>query len=210
MKKTFSAFVVLIMLLMLPRISSGAEIGPYVSGNLGVAFLNESNVTVSEGESDSVVIDYERGVAGSFAAGYNFGMVRVEAEFGYQGNKADYSFHEHDDVNYYYDNNHGLVDYNESDMKAYSFMGNFYFDFINSTPVTPFLTIGLGIADVELFADKDNVMAYQAGAGIAFELTPHMSIDLKYRYFATDDLSFAGYNVEFASHNVYAGFRYTF
>ncbi len=210
MRKTFSVLMVLMMLLMLPSISSGAAVGPYISGNLGEAFMNDSDVLVSAGSRDSVTVEYKQGFAGSFAAGYNFGMLRAEGEIAYQANKADYKYREVDDYDYYYDINHDAVHYNESDMKAWSFMVNFYLNFENSSPVTPFITAGIGMADVELFAVKDDVMAYQLGAGLAFEINPHVSIDLKYRYFMTDDLNFEGYDVEFSSQNVYAGLRYTF
>jgi opacity protein-like surface antigen len=210
MKKTFSVFVVLMMLLMLSGVSSGAVAGPYISGNLGETFMNDSDVLVSAGSRDFVTVEYKPGFAGSFAAGYNFGMFRVEGEIAYQSNNADYKYREVDDYDYYYDVNHDAVHYDKSDMKAWSFMGNFYLDFVNSSPVTPFITAGIGMADVELFAVNDDVMAYQVGAGLAFEINPHMSIDIKYRYFATDDLNYGGYDVEFSSHNVYAGFRYTF
>ncbi len=90
-------------------------------------------------------------------------------------------------------------------------MANVYLDFVNSSPVTPFLTAGIGMAEVTLFDYYDDtVFAYQVGAGLTFAINPHMSIDLKYRYFATEDLDFEGIEAEFASHNVYCGFRFTF
>jgi len=195
---------------MLPGISSGAAAGPYISGNLGEAFMRDSEVLVSAGSCDFVEVDYKKGFSGSIAAGYSFGMLRVEGEIAYQASKVDYKFHEVDDYDYYYDINHDAVHYDKSDMTAWSFLGNFYLDFVNSSPVTPFITAGIGLADVELFAAKDDVMAYQLGAGVAIEISQHVSIDLKYRYFATDDLDYKGYDVEFLSHNVYAGLRYTF
>jgi opacity protein-like surface antigen len=210
MRKTCSVFGALLMLLMLPGISSGAAVGPYISGNLGEAFLHDIRVNVSAGSRDSVSLDYKSGLSGIISAGYNFGTIRVEAEVGYQANDADYKYRDYNDYYYYYDINYGSVDYKESDMRAYSFMGNFYLDFENSTPVTPFITAGIGMANIELFAVKDDVMAYQVGAGLAFEINQHVSVDIKYRYLATDDLNYNGYNVEFSSHNIYAGLRYTF
>lgn len=210
MKRTVSFHVILIMLLMLAGVSSGAETGPYLSLNLGASFPNDTDVNVSAGSRDSVIVDYKPGTSGTFTAGYNFGTVRVEGEFGYQENNVDYIYREYEDVNYYYDINYGAVNYNESNMTAWSFLGNFYLDWVNSTPVTPFISIGIGMAYVELFDLKDSAPAYQLGAGLAFEITPHVSIDLKYRYFVTDDLDFEGYNIKYASQNVYGGLRYTF
>ncbi len=73
----------------------------------------------------------------------------------------------------------------------------------------------MGMAKVELndfFHDnyEDSVMAYQVGAGLAFQINPHFSIDLKYRYFATENPEFDGIEAKLASHNVYCGFRVNF
>jgi opacity protein-like surface antigen len=209
MKKTFSAFVVLLMLFMLPSISFGAKIGPYISVNLGGAFLTDSDQ--SRTGYDSETMKFDPGFASSFAGGYNFGMFRIEGELGYQGNNVDnkYDDYYYDDYN---DDHHRHSSNNDScDLTAYSLMGNVYLDFVNPSPVTPFLTAGVGMATVNLFDyDADTVFAYQVGAGLAFAINPRMSVDLKYRYFATEDLDFEGIKAKFASHNVYCGFRFTF
>ena len=213
MKKTFSAIVVLLMLFMLPSISLGAKIGPYMSVQLGGAFLTDSEI--SEEGYDLGTMKFDPGFASSFAGGFNFGMFRIEGELGYQGNNVDNKYDDYYDDHYYddYDDDHYDDDHydDSSDLTAYSLMGNFYLDFVNPSPVTPFLTAGIGMATVELFDyDDDTVFAYQVGAGLAFAINPHMSIDLKYRYFATEDLDFEGIEAKFASHNVYCGFRFTF
>jgi len=215
MKKTFSASVILLMLFMLPSISLGAKIGPYISVNLGGAFLNDSDQ--SQGGYDLETMKFDPGFASSFAGGFNFGMFRIEGELGYQGNDVDTKYDDYYYDHYYdddYDHDHHYDDDyydDESDLTAYSLMGNFYLDFVNPSPVTPFLTAGIGMATVNLFDyDHDTVFAYQVGAGLAFAINPHMSIDLKYRYFATEDPDFGGLEAKFASHNVYGGFRFTF
>jgi opacity protein-like surface antigen len=214
MKKTFSAFVVLLMLFMLSGISLGAEIRPYVSVNLGAAFLTDSDQ--SQGGVDLGTMKFDPGFAGSFAGGVKFGMFRIEGEYGYQGNNVDnkydyyYDDHHYND-DYYNDHHHHSSNDDSCDMKASSLMGNIYLDFINPSPVTPFLTAGIGMATVKLFDYYDDtVFAYQVGAGLAFAINPHMNIDLKYRYFATNDPDFDGVKAKFASHNVYCGFRFTF
>jgi len=213
MKNTFSAFVVLLMLLMLPSISLGAKIGPYISVNLGGAFLTDSDQ--SQGRYDLGTMKFDPGFASSFAGGFNFGMFRIEGELGYQGNNVDnkYDYYYRDDYyhDYHDDHYHDSSHENSCDLTAYSLMGNFYLDFVNPSPVTPFLTAGIGMATVNLFDYYDDtVFAYQVGAGLAFAINPRMSIDLKYRYFATEDLDFEGIKAKFASHNVYCGFRFTF
>jgi len=213
MKRSFSAFVILLMLFMLPGISFSAEIRPYMSVNLGGAFLMDSDQ--SQGGIGLEKMKFDPGFASSLAGGVKFGMLRVEGELGYQVNKIDnkyaYYYHDHyysDDYSY---DHHRYSSNDSNDMKASSLMGNVYLDFINPSFVTPFLTAGVGMATVKLFDYYDDTaFAYQVGAGLAFAINPHMSVDLKYRYFATEDLDLDGVKASFASHNVYCGFRFTF
>jgi opacity protein-like surface antigen len=206
MKKIFSAVVVLFMLLMLPAISSAANIGPYVSAQFGGAFLSESDM--SDYYTDATT-EFDPGFATGFAAGFNFGMFRVEGEIGYQKNDV------HKVSGYDYEYDEYFSGHASGNMTAYSLLANFYWDFHNGSSVTPYITAGIGSATIELndfgYDDyEDTVMAYQVGAGLAFAINPHMTIDLKYRYFVTDDPDFNGLSAKFASHNVYCGFRFNF
>ena len=74
MKNTFSAIIGLFLLLMLPGVSLSATPGPYVSGQLGVTFLNDSNYSEMV---DYGTIEFKQGYAVGIAGGYNFGMFRV-------------------------------------------------------------------------------------------------------------------------------------
>jgi len=206
MKKTFIAIVGAFVLLMLPGISPAANFGPYFSAQVGGAFLTDSDM--SDYYADATT-QFDPGFASGFAAGFNFGVFRVEAEVGYQKNDIDKI------SGYDYEYDEYFAGSASGDMTAYSFMGNFYLDFHNGSPVTPFITAGVGTATIELndfgYDDYDDtVFAYQVGAGLAFYINPHMTIDLKYRYFATDDPDFDGLSATFASHNVYCGFRFNF
>ncbi len=101
MKKTFSAFVVLLMLFMLPSISFGADIRPYMSANLGVAFLTDSDQ--SQGGYDFGTMKFDPGFACSFAGGIRVGMFRIEGELGYQGSDIDNKYDHYYDDHYYDD-----------------------------------------------------------------------------------------------------------
>ena len=211
MKKTLSVFVALFMLLMLPVVSFSAAPRPYISGQLGVAFLADSDLSIPS-EDVTATLEFDPGLATSFAGGVNFGMFRVEGEIGYQQNDVD-------KFSACYGGDCGSAKAS-GDVSVLSMLGNFYVDFVNSSPVTPFITAGLGIARVEINdlstvgeyigGSDDTVFAYQFGVGLAFAINKNMAIDLKYRYFATADPDFDGVEGEFASHNVYCGFRYTF
>jgi opacity protein-like surface antigen len=201
MKKTFSAIIGLFMLLMLPGVSLSATPGTYVSGQLGVTFLNGSNYSemVKYG-----TIEFKPGYAVGIAGGYNFGMLRVEGEIGYQKNDMDTA----SDCS-----GSTCVSGNiSSDITALSFLINGYFDFVNSSRFTPYISGGIGMANldykIENWSDYDSVFAYQVGAGIAYAINKHFTIDLKYRFFATEELKTT--IGTFESHNVYLGVRYNF
>jgi opacity protein-like surface antigen len=202
MKKTFSAIVGLFMLLMLPGVSLSATPGPYVSGQLGMTFLNDSNYSEMV---DYGTIEFKPGFAVGIAGGYNFGMFRVEGEIGYQKNDMDTAS----------DCSGGACVYgniSSSDITALSFLINGYFDFVNSSRFTPYLSGGIGMANLDYkitnWSDNDTVFAYQVGAGVAYAINNHFIIDLKYRFFATEELETT--IGTFESHNVYLGVRYNF
>jgi opacity protein-like surface antigen len=208
MKKAFSIIVVLFMLLMIPVISFSAPTGPYVSSHAGVSFLTESDIA---GPGGAGTIEFDPGFAVGGAGGYNFGMFRIEGEIGYQRNEMDRAS--------ICSTGYGCVSGSISgNMSALSGLGNVYLDFVNSSPFTPYISGGMGIAYVnaeidegdETASENDTVFAYQVGAGVGFSINPNMIIDLKYRYFATSDIDVGDGNATVASHNVYIGFRYTF
>lgn len=205
MKKTFTVVVGLFMLLMLPLVSFSAGPGPYINVNLGMSFLMDSDFS-EPGATGT--LEYDTGFATGFAGGYNFGMFRIEGEIGYQINDID-------TATVYTRGSYASGSVANGDMTALSFMANGYFDFVNATPFTPFITAGLGVAQLEIedlrgYDFDDTVFAYQFGAGVGFAVTKNFTIDLQYRYFATDDPEFGVSEAEFASQNAYLGLRYNF
>ena len=214
MKKTFSVVACLFVLLMLPGVSLSATSAtprPYLSSHLGVTLMPDGDMTDSSLAATGT-IEYKPGGAIDFAAGCNFAMFRMEGEIGYQRNEMDKAKVCSGGSCVY-----GSL--NDSNIYALSFLGNVYLDFVNSSPFTPYIGGGLGVAYAKAeISEKngfknsynDTVFAYQVGAGIAFAINPHMAIDLKYRYFATTDLDLGTTKTTFASHNIYGGFRYTF
>ncbi len=207
MKRTFAVFVCLLMMLILPGISSGAEkITPYISAQVGGSYLTDAQISDYYGGAS---LDYAPGFTAGLAGGAKYGMFRVEGEFGYQINEID-------SINSYDTEEDGLyTGEGKGDVSAYTFLVNGYADFATGTPVTPFVTAGMGMAIVQLnnfFGGNynDEVFAYQIGAGITYAINPKMNVDLKYRYLATTDPGFSGVDAEFASHNLYLGFRYSF
>jgi opacity protein-like surface antigen len=59
--------------------------------------------------------------------------------------------------------------------------------------------------------DAETVLAWQLGTGLGYELTKEITLNVGYRYLATDDVDYnATITHEFGSHNVTAGIRYSF
>lgn len=195
--------------------------GPYFSGNLGFAMLRDAGI--SDPDLDdmglSSKLESKSGAALAAAMGYDFGnSIRLEGEISYQKN----------DMDKFTVSSGGMsasIDL-KGDTTSTALLVNAYYDFSNTSILTPFVTAGCGFAKVkseitgsdaaaeegiELQGSSDDtVFAYQIGAGIAYAVSETFGIDAKYRYFATSDLDFEGSTVEFSSHNFYFGVRLSF
>ena len=179
----------------------GAD-GPYFSGNIGAAFLTDSDIS---GGGEDGELSFDTGFAVAGAIGTSIDSFRVEGEVSYQSNDID-------EVSI---DGLGSVDI-DGDVTALSLLLNGYYDFSNDSAFTPYLTAGIGYSNVEVDFDdlggseNDSVFAYQLGAGVGYAVTDNVTIDAKYRYFATEDPDFDGVDAEMASHNIYLGIRVNF
>ncbi|WP_294345099.1 acyloxyacyl hydrolase [Prosthecochloris sp.] len=198
MKKFMSLCVALLVFFASAPLAQAAT--PYVSASAGLALLSESDV---EG-SWVTDIDYKSGFVINGALGLDGGMYRIEGAVGYQ--VSDW-----DEIN-----GIELADNVDAEVSILSFMANGYLDIeMPVSMVTPYLTAGVGIANVDFEdfedSDDDTVFAYQFGAGVGIDAIPNVMLDLGYRYFATGDVSPAeDVDVSIASHNIVAGVRVNF
>lgn len=102
------------------------------------------------------------------------------------------------------------------ELSSLAFMANGYYDMALGGPVRPYLGLGVGLANVEVsdsdtFNDADDdVFAYQAMVGLGFAASDAVTLQLGYRYFATEDPTFFGTEFEYATHNLEAGIRIGF
>lgn len=182
--------------------STSFAAGPYVSASGGVNITHQSDVDVSGlGSAD---MDYDTGFGLNVAGGYDFGIIRVEGEFGYKNADIDKL-----------SGPGGSVNVTDSDLTVLSFMANTYYDIKNESAVTPFLGAGIGILNGEIDSDGDSeddtVFGYQLTAGVSFSTSKNLNLDVFYRYqgsatdFSQDDV-----DISYGSSNIMAGFRYTF
>lgn len=209
MKKTRFMFLVCLVSSFLMASFSFAAVGPYVSGQVGATWLDDADISIS-GAGSVAETSFDMGFNIGVAGGYDFGPARVEGELTYRLN----------DIDEYSAPGFGTFSA-DGDVSALSLLANGFWDIPTGGPVTPYLGAGIGVAQVSMddpsfpIDDDDTVFAYQLAAGVAFDLTPTLALDLGYRYFATTDPEFTddfgdSFETEYMSHNLNLGLRYQF
>ena len=204
MKKNLILIMGCLVMLLFSSAAYSAD-GLYVGGNIGYAMASDSNVSDPSGE---ITVEFDPGIAIGTYIGYTFGKMRIEGEIAAQKNDIDKIGATISGVSINLDMN--------GEETVVSFLANGYYDFKNSSPFTPFVSAGIGFANVNVdvedidVSDDDTVFAYQVGVGIAYAISEKVSIDAKYRYLGATDAEIAGADCEFGSHNILAGVRISF
>ncbi len=150
--------------------------GAYVSADIG-------GVEMRNGDFGNYY-NYNSGVTLLGAVGYGFNNnCRLEGEVGYQTNNNN--------------NHHYGVNINR-DISVLAFLANGYYDIPAFSIAQPYLTAGLGVANVNAksltlpnrFANlqsiNESAFAYQVGVGVTIPISSHIKLDARYRYFATN------------------------
>jgi len=84
------------------------------------------------------------------------------------------------------------------DINAHFVFSNFYFDFHNSSRLTPFIGAGVGGAFVENEnGDRDAALAYQGRAGVSLAIGGGFSADMEYIYLRTNKLVYGPADEDF-------------
>jgi opacity protein-like surface antigen len=98
-------------------------------------------------------------------------------------------------------------------------MANVYYDFnLNWKNITPFVTAGIGVAShdasftggngLPAASGRSTGFAYQAGAGIAYRVSPTLAFTGDYKYLTTSDIDIGSYRTGYHSHEVRIGLQY--
>ncbi len=210
MKKKILTLICCCSLLSVSNIALGAD-GMYIGANIGTSFLSDSDATFNTTPAITASADSDTGVAFGLVVGNSFGNYRLEGEIAHQENDID-------NIEILGTN----VNDTDGDTSSTAFLLNGYYDFKNGSKFTPFIGVGLGFAKVDIStttsptygtlftSDDDTVFAYQLGFGGGYAVNDKVTLDLKYRYFATSDPDFQLATVEYSSHNIYAGVRIGF
>jgi OmpA-OmpF porin, OOP family len=188
--------------------------GWYVSGSTGLAILEQSTSHGGGSHFDTTADNPGFDVNGALGKELGNGF-RAEAEISYRQIGLDH-------ITSYGPPGSGGA---SGDTSALSLMGNGYYDFDTGGPIKPYVGVGIGGARVSmsnvavhgnaLVNDDDVDFAYQAMAGVGYQVTPQGTLFVGYRYFAVDDPTFntsVGSRVgsDFASHNIEVGYRIGF
>jgi len=175
----------------------------YLSAHVGGG--RASDTTIDNAGAADHQIDHDLGFDVGIAAGYEQPFFRAEVEL----NSRNGDVHRIDGENA-----------REGDFTGYSAMANFYLDFENSSPVTPFVGGGAGVLrlsiddlrsdSVTIGDESDSTEAWQLIAGAAVELDSRTSLDLTYRYFDCNELNWAGATIDYTVNSFVIGLRYSF
>lgn len=201
MRKNVIVALSIVLTVFISSPAFGAD-GPYVSGNIGMAAVSDSDVTDSSLPGTPIDLSHDKGFTLGAALGYHFGSVGFETEIAYQKNDLDQV------------SMMGSTMDLSGDSSVFSLLANGYYAFLISKSITPYVSAGVGLAQVKMnnfgvpgsgllnWSDDDMVFAYQVGAGIGYNLSDRFNIGLKYRYFGTSDPEFSTTDADFTSHNI--------
>jgi len=195
--------VMLTGLLLAASATTAMAAGPYIGVSGGVSILHDQDIKRPLGTTSTA--ELKTGYGFNVNAGYDFEPVRVEFEFGYKQADVDK-----------FTSGGGSTPGSGSDTTFISYMANAYYDFKNSSKVTPYVGAGIGVLNGEFrdpgFKSDDTVFGYQLIAGAAYNVTRNVALELSYRFqgAASDFKISGGSEVSYMSSNVMAGLRYTF
>lgn len=175
--------------------AQAAGSGWYVNLSGGANWLSDDGFTATNG-NDTLTFspDSDTGFIVSGAIGYSLNNVlqglRVEVEAGYRENQVDGLWTADRNNGAGTGTSSGALDYEHS---TFSVLANAWYDF-NVAGVTPYIGGGIGWADTDLdgtytggnipvLSFSDDGFAWQAGAGINFDISPNMKLGVGYRYF---------------------------
>lgn len=210
--KTTAIAAAMAVAVALPLSTSAATGDKYISltGEYVASGKADGDLT-SATASATTSSDYADGLGGIAALGYYLSdNVRIEAEGAYRQLNGDTSSVTLLGTTY-------TIDSSDLDTKAFSAMGNVYFNIPTSGNVSPYIGAGIGWAhEVD---EGGNAIAYQAMAGLDYQISENGTLFTGYRYFGTGDFEYK-YNItgfgavtESASvqaHAVDVGYRFSF
>ena len=210
MKRCF-AVLALVCALALPGLAKAEGTGMYLAPKFLMSIQN--NYPTMEVDSLSAGENYSQfTLGGALALGYDFNSqfgvpVRAEVEYALRGN-SEKSW------------NYGRGMDFKGAWNASTLFLNLYYDFRNSTAFTPYVGAGLGMAFNYAnytfsspgyhgnFDEHSTNFAWNVGAGVAYDITDSLAVDLG--YYEVDLPDGAKLKNQPCNHEFMLGLRYTF
>jgi len=223
---TRASFGAAMFLTLAYAVPVSAADGWYVSGNVGLSSLADSDVTdevIGTGTGKGEV-SFDNGHGLTASIGRSWGAMRFEGEISYRKNDLN-------DITVTEIQAGGLSLTGSAtatlggNISSLGFMANGFYDFDTQSNWVPFLTAGIGATKLSLdvtsvagtattYDESDTVLAYQAGAGVGYKLSAETSANLQYRLFGTSDPTFSDgvdkVDAEYISHNIMIGITHRF
>ena len=211
--RNFASILAAAALAVLPVLAQADSAGLYIGLGGGVSLPKDSDLNRPGFSSEA---NLETGWKGIGSLGYKFtNGIRSELELGYGENEVDSVSGVPAGPGKYAKFRHG------------STMMNAFYDFNNLLPwsaVTPFVGLGLGAGWLAVDSvnipgtgveDRDVGFAYQAMAGLNFDLTDQLSANVGYRWFSIPSVELKAQNgasvdTEFGAHMFMVGLRWSF
>lgn len=195
------------ILLLLALISSSAlaaELKPYLEGQLGFASLDDVDTKLSGAigggtATASAKIKYDHSVSGGFEIGANnVGIENLRIGVSYSRMKFDMDkvagsltvTDVSEDINGSYTGD--ITPQVKSlgislDNSVNLYMANAYYDIKNASAFTPFVGLGMGMADIK--HAKDNEFAWSASVGGKYNIDKNMYLGLKGSYTSVNGIT---------------------
>ena len=178
--RTLGAAAAAAVFALLPAGALADGTGWYVAGHVGMARYVDTDTsgrwvhvgTGDGGRVEETGLAFESGTGFAAAVGYDLGEARVEAAV--SRSASDFRDTELDDA--------------DGELSVFGVMANVWFDFDLGSGLAPYVGGGLGVAwatiDEETgFSETSNpALAWQAGAGVGYALSPAATLQVGYRY----------------------------
>ena len=204
--------------LFVPVANAGEMSGAYLAGDLGLSIPRDINASFNDTAVGVFDADYDldNSVLFSGAVGMHV-MPNVRGEFEIAYSKSDLG-----------DGTvAGTAAAGAGDISRLAFMLNGFYDFKNTSQVTPYLGAGLGLARLNaskealtsIDDESDTVFAYQLAAGVGYDINENVTLNLGYRWFDTAQADFKYASTipstgtatdDFSDHQLRVGLRYNF
>ncbi len=198
--------------------ADAAQYGIYIAPKIGASIQSMSGSDVSNSVTSSgLSTDRGASLSGGLAIGYDLQYstawpIRLELEAMLRTTTTAENAWSYRGSNYTAN----------QDVRMDTYFINGYYDFYNSTPFIPYISAGLGMANVDQtmefagqkFSANELNAAFNIGAGISWLVIGDFTADFGYRYVYTSETeaNFNGYKAKAhpTGHEFLFGMRYTF